>query len=36
MDSGLRPEFIEKMRIIDKEETVKIGNLRNFKKRYLC
>lgn len=34
LDPELRPEFIEKMKIIEKEETVKIGTLKDFKKRY--
>tara|TARA_Y100000310_G_scaffold338107_1_gene426870 strand:- start:2093 stop:2335 length:243 start_codon:yes stop_codon:yes gene_type:complete len=30
----LRPEFIQKMKKISKQKTVKIGSIENFKKRY--
>jgi len=34
LEPELRPEFIEKMKRIQKEPTVKIGTLENFSKRY--
>jgi|TARA_B100001971_G_C18159041_1_gene520330 mannitol/fructose-specific phosphotransferase system IIA component len=30
----LRPEFIEKMKKIEKEKSIKVGTLENFRKRY--
>lgn len=34
MEPQLRPEFIEKMKKISKEKTIKIGSLKDFQKRY--
>jgi len=34
LEPGLLPEFIQKMRQISKEPTIKIGTLDNFRKRY--
>ncbi len=34
LEPELRPEFIEQMKKIAKEKTVKIGTLENFRKRY--
>ena len=34
LEPALRPEFIEKMKIIEKEGTVKIGTVEDFKKKY--
>ncbi len=34
LEPELRPEFIEKMRLISKEKTIKIKDLKNFKRRY--
>jgi len=34
MEPELRPEFIEKMKRVSKEKTVKIGTMENFRKRY--
>jgi len=34
LEPELRPEFIEKMKIIEKEEVIDIGTIENFKKRY--
>ncbi len=34
LEPELRPEFIERMKNIAKEKTVKVGTLENFRKRY--
>jgi len=34
LDPELRPDFIEKIKIIEKEETITVGNIEDFKKRY--
>jgi hypothetical protein len=34
LEPELRPEFIEKMKRIEKEPTVKIGTMKDFRKRY--
>jgi hypothetical protein len=34
LEPELRPEFIEKMKRIEKEPTIKIGTISDFKKRY--
>ena len=34
LEPELRPEFIERMKKISKEKTVKVGTLKNFRKRY--
>ncbi len=34
LEPGLRPEFIEKMEVIEKEGTIDIGTVEDFKKRY--
>jgi len=34
LDPELRPEFIEKMKIIEKEGAIEIGTAEDFKKRY--
>ena len=34
LDPELRPEFIEKMKIIENEETINVGTIEDFKKRY--
>jgi len=34
LEPELRPEFIERMKNISKEKTIRIGNLKNFRKRY--
>jgi len=34
LEPELRPEFIERMKEIDREETINIGSLNDFKKRY--
>ena len=35
MEPELRPEFIERMKRIEKEKTIKIGTIDDFKKRYI-
>ncbi|MBT4577276.1 DUF2683 family protein [Candidatus Woesearchaeota archaeon] len=34
LEPELKPEFIEKMKRIQKEPNIKIGSMKNFKKRY--
>ncbi|MFH1182096.1 MAG: DUF2683 family protein [Candidatus Woesearchaeota archaeon] len=34
LEPELRPEFIQKMKRISKEKTIKIGTLENFRRRY--
>jgi hypothetical protein len=34
LEPELRPEFIEKLRRIEKEPTIKIGTIKDLKKRY--
>lgn len=34
LEPELRPEFIEKMKKIEKEKTIRIGSFEDFKKRY--
>lgn len=34
LEPGLRPEFIEKMKAISKEKTIKFKDIEDFKKRY--
>lgn len=34
LEPELRPEFIEKMKLIEKEDTIDIGTVEDFKKRY--
>ncbi|MBI2129207.1 DUF2683 family protein [Candidatus Woesearchaeota archaeon] len=34
LEPELRPEFIERMKRVAKEKTIKIGTLENFRKRY--
>ena len=34
MEPEFRPEFIERMKKIQKEKTIKIGSIDNFRKRY--
>ncbi len=34
LEPELRPEFIQRMKDISKEKTIKIGTLENFRKRY--
>ena len=34
LEPELRPEFIEKMKLISKEKTINIKDLEDFKKRY--
>lgn len=34
LESGIKPEYVKKMREIKKERIIRIGNLKDFKKRY--
>jgi hypothetical protein len=34
LESGIRPEYIRKLRRIQKERIIRIGNAANFRKRY--
>jgi len=34
LEPTLRPEFIDRMEKVSKEKTIKIGTLKNFRKRY--
>ncbi len=34
LEPALRPEFIERMKRISKEKTIKVGTLEGFRKRY--
>ena len=34
LEPQLRPQFIEKMKRVSKEDSIKVGNVRNFKQRY--
>ncbi|MBD3204281.1 DUF2683 domain-containing protein [Candidatus Woesearchaeota archaeon] len=34
LEPQLRPEFIEKMKKLGKDKSVKVGNLKEFRKRY--
>lgn len=34
LEPELRPEFIEEMKEIEKEPTIKIGSIKDFEKRY--
>ena len=34
MEPELRPEFIERMKKVQKEKTIRIGSIDNFRKRY--
>ncbi len=34
LEPELRPEFIEKMKVIGKEKAISIGSIEEFKKRY--
>ena len=34
LEPEFRPEFLEKMRLVEKEKTVNVGTLDDFKKRY--
>lgn len=35
MEPELKPEFIEKMKKIEKEKAIKIGTIEDFEKRYM-